>query len=344
MQRAVDWFDKSFYLEKPATKGRDLINCTRWAYGDLYDHALKEYNYTVYRRSALEDCDGVPDVAGESIFPEHISTFQLRRQFERDSFGFSAQMMNLPKAGRDTSFEKSWFRYFQAPVEDMGLDCVLIDKDDFSEKACAVEGEKPTQCTPFRWIDRAVLLDPAGSQKSVRQTEKRARNGLVAQGVDPYGRRYVFETWAGREAPDDVLRMAIKMALTWGCETIGIEEVALQEVYLPFAETLIRYEFDSVPIRIAPVSPKGRTKPQRVRGLIPLMKQGLFYFQHEVCSKLLQELVEYPHGSTVDLVDALAYGPDLLKRPQAPNEMELAYHAKQMRDAGALGQDPLTGY
>ncbi|KKK84636.1 hypothetical protein LCGC14_2781350, partial [marine sediment metagenome] len=344
MQDAITWFDNSQYLERPALKGRDLIVGTRWAYGDLYSYVSENYDYLCYTRSSLEDGDGKPDVNGQSIFPQKLSTYQLRTKCDRDPFGFSSLMQNTPKAGRDLSFDQQWFREFEGPFYSNGVLSVGISNQHFNPKVCMIEDEEPTQITPLRWIDKAILFDPAGSQKSVRQSERLARNGIDAVGLDPFGRWYVFETIAAREAPDEMLRVAIKLAVKWKCMKIAIEEVALQEVYLPFARMILRTEFNDIAIQICPAHPKGRTKKERVRGLIPPMRNGFFYFIPENCKPLMTELAEYPHGSTVDLVDALAYAPDILRRPQAPNELEMANYERRRQMSGADGKDEYTGY
>ena len=97
MQYAKDWFDTSFYLERPALKGRDLVVCTPWTYDDVYSYAIEKYGYQVHRRASLED--------GKSIFPSKLTTEDLLKQQALDPYNFSAQMQCRPQPGKEQRFD-----------------------------------------------------------------------------------------------------------------------------------------------------------------------------------------------------------------------------------------------
>jgi hypothetical protein len=75
--------------------------------------------------------------------------------------------------------------------------------------------------------------------------------------------------------------------------------------------------------------------------MIPLMRQGYYHFRYEGCTQLLQELVEYPNGLTVDIIDALAYLDDIVQRPETPTELEIIHHNKAVVESN---RDIITGY
>jgi len=352
MQQAIDWVDKSFYLERPAQKGMDLINCTRWAKGDVYDHLAETYDYTVYTRSALEDEDGNPAILGESIFPDKLSTKELRKQEARDTVGFWSQMMNHPKAGDDTSFELAWINRFSGPVERYTQQYLVINEKDFKEDLTTVSdedldwNESPPREVPYNWLSVAVILDPAQSRKSQKYAERYAKHGLVCAGYDAYGRTFVLETQAFRKDPKDTLEAVIDLALKWGTNRIAIEEVAFSEVYAHFLAYMLEKEekYKNVHLETIAVEPAGRNKHMRVTSMIPFMKKGLFHVHPENCKQLLQELQDYPYGLTVDCVDALAYLPEVVQRPETPNEMEQSYIRRHLTQGPESGADPVTGY
>ena len=341
MQFAKDWFDKSLYLERPATKGMDLVVCTPWMYGDLYDYVLETYNYTVYRRSALEDSDGAPSIKGESIFPSKLSTKALRLQHDRDAFGFWSQMQCHPKSGDDSNFDQSWFKGFMAPVQVMGQTCTKIDAGHYNPSMSMFNPERAPQEVPMHWIERAILLDPATSRKSQRHAEKFSRHGLICAGIDPWGRRYVFEAKAFRKDPEDTLREVIEMAIRWKTFRVGIEEVVFSEVYRHFLDYMMAREFPTLDLTVIPVEPHGRSKANRNTAMIPFMRQGYYHFRFETCDPLLQELIEYPNGLTVDAIDALAYLEDVVTRPETPTELEMIHLRKQEQE---YQRDTITGY
>jgi len=341
MQFAKDWFDKSIYLERPATKGMDLIVCTPWMYGDVYDYVLETYNYTLYRRSALEDADGMPSIKGESIFPQKLSTKALRNQHERDPFGFWSQMQCHPKSGEDTNFDSKWFKGFMAPVQVMGQTCTKIDAAHYDPTRSMFIPERAPQEVPLHWITRAVLLDPATARKSQKHAEKFSRHGLVCAGMDPWGRRYVFDAVGFRKDPEDTLREVIAMCVKWKTPLVAIEEVIFSEVYRHFLDYMMAKEFPDLELIIKPVEPKGRSKVNRNTAMIPMMRQGYYFFRYEGCEQLLQELVEYPNGLTVDIIDSLAYLEDVVDRPETPTELEIIHHTKIVQEEH---RDVVTGY
>tara|TARA_R110002020_G_scaffold68553_10_gene179378 strand:- start:7793 stop:9559 length:1767 start_codon:yes stop_codon:yes gene_type:complete len=352
MEQAKDWFDKSFYLERPAQKGMDLINCTRWGWGDLYDYAAEKYGYTVYTRSALEAEDGTPDLAGTSIFPSKLSTKELQKQAKRDPIGFWSQMMNHPKAGAETSFDIAWCKSFSGPVEVRGRAEVTIDNKDYDPNLLTVDGadldylENAPQTTPDAFISRAVILDPAQSKKSQKSAQRYARHGLVCAGYDPYGRVYVFESLAFRAEPKETLETVIEMALRWNTPLVAIEDVAFSEVYMHFLDYMLKHDekYRDVELQVIPVTPAGRQKDSRVLKMIPFIRQGFYHFRPESCKPVLQEMQEYPYGMTVDCVDALAYLPEVVARPETPTEIEQGYIRKHEEFGPGSGRDPVCGY
>jgi hypothetical protein len=346
MAAAKEWFDKSLYLERPAMKGMDLIACTPWMYGDVYDKILEEYNYLLYRRSALEDVDGLPDRSGQSIFPEKLTTKELRKQYDRDPMGFWSQMMCYPKVSDEISFNEDWFRAFSGPVSVGAQQCAVIDYKHFDPTISESEEDAGVREVPMHWIERAILLDPAGSKKSQQHAQKLARNGLICAGKDPYGRRFCFEAQAFRSDPEDTLRRVIDMVERWQTYLIAIEEVTFSEVYRPFLKYIIKKEYPHLDglLRVVPVSPQGRPKDKRNEAMIPFMRQGFHYFIPENTQPILSELAEYPNGLTVDTIDAYAYLDDVVTRPESPTELEQSHYEKILRGSGMSGRDEVTGY
>lgn len=345
LRSAIEWYDRSLYLERPAMHGWELISCTPWMHGDLYDHILENYDVQLYRRSALEDANREPDLNGEPIFPEKLTKSDVLRQYERDPEGTWSQLMCVPRVGGDQLFDKQWYRAITAPIKEFGRLYSVIDTAHYDPAITqAGPDDIPPQEVPFEWIDRAVLLDPATSRKSQRQAQRLARNGLVCAGVDPFGRRHVFEAQSFRKEHTDTLHTVIDLCLRWQTDKVAIEEVVFSEVYRPFLQYILEREYDGLELNIIPVAPQNRTKEMRVHRLAPLMRQGYYYFVPEYTQTLLQELSEYPSGLRVDMIDALAYLDDVCKPPMAPTDMEVSHYQELIRQSGQDGRDSVTGY
>jgi len=315
MAGAIEWFDKSLYLERPALMGWDLVVCTPWLYNDLYAHILQTYDYKLYRRQALE-----ADATGKlsSIFPGKLSTETLLTHQARDPYGFSAMMMCQPRPGKEQAFEPEWMRYGDVRVldGDEGPDLAFHIDPSHYDPTCREDAgtDSPPRVVPLWMMEKALLWDPAPSEAKDRRREDKARNGLVMEGVDPWGRRYILETVALREDPIVVLERIFKMLSYWACDTLVPEEVNFSKVYRHwiYRECDIRGIKD---LRILPVRPENRSKDTRIVAKIPDMKRGLYYFNRATTDLIRQELLEYPYCNTRDLLDAWGYDRDRLSRP-----------------------------
>lgn len=345
IEDAISFVDHARALERPAHGGCELINCTPWAYRDVYSHVLQKWplDYQVYRRSLLEDPEtGEPDVVtGESIFPQEITTAQAREMYARDPFVFSSQFQCIPQAGRETSFDRTWVHPFRVVGATEDEPELVIPRDHYDPERVHsdVAGERAPNRVPLHWCDRAVLLDPAPSKKAEKGSEPRARNGIVAVALDPWGRLFTLEALPLREDPLTVMEAVVEIALRWRCDKVGIEEVNFSAVYGPLWTAILRHRNPGLHLAFAPLRPKGVDKDQRIRALVGLHREGLWFYNPDTTGYAVQELLEYPNSETRDLLDAQAYWQQLLSRPATPDERSGAYWSGEDR-----GRSQWTGY
>jgi hypothetical protein len=340
MQRVREWFDSSLPLEKPPYKGSDLIVCTPWTYGDVYRYVLEKYDYKLYRRSALETG---PDGELVSVMPHKWTVEELLREQERDAYYFAAQMQCQPRAGREQSFHPDWLRW--GKVVEAGMDgepAFRIHKGDYDPERSEAVDEMAPQEVPLWMMSKAVMVDPAAAEKN----EKLARDphcvtGIVVLGRDPWGRTFVLDSWGGRRDPLDEILWMLEMADRWGTNRIAIEEVTFSNMYRHFLlqEARRRDQF----VTVTPLKPGKYDKETRIRGLIPKFREGMIYFSDAPGVKRFeQEYLEYPYGTTRDLLDAAAYMDEVLRRQETPGEM--AERRGRDRWQRAYSRDPVTGY
>ena len=340
MSTVKDWVDKAVYLERPALKGMVLVACTPWAYDDVYSHMLRTYNYKLYRRAALEDADGNQDINGESIFSQKLTTPELLQHYNRDDFGFMSQMQCTPRPGRDRSFDPGWIKWGEVDYSNPERPRFRIREQDYdpSIRGDATLTETPPRTVPLSSMNKAVLLDPAPTEQNEIKKEKGARNGALVVGVDPWGRRYILQDWASRGDPLFVINEMFKLMDTWGTLTIGIEEVNFSKLYRHWLMQESRRRGQVV--RVIKLAPGKRDKDTRITSLIPAYRSGLYYHAQGETKELVKEMVEYPYGSTVDLLDAHAYDHKIV-RPVAAEEEE---REQARRRTGAQGRSPATRY
>ena len=344
IEDAIQFVDHARALERPPNGGCELVNCTPWAYRDCYTHLLTKWGseYKVYRRSLLENAKGEPDiVAGESIFPESITTAQAKRMYERDPFVFASQYQCIPQAGREVAFDKTWVHPCTVEVSNSGELQMRIHRDHYDPTRVhtAVSSEQAPNLVPLHWCDRAILIDPAPTKRGERSTEPRARNGIVVVALDPWGRAFTLADCPLREDPVTVLENVVTLAHEWKVVKVGIEEVNFSAVYAPLWTTILRSKHPDMELSFCPLLTRGEDKDTRISALKGPHREGLWYYNVDRCGYVLQELLEYPNGETRDLIDAQAYWRQILSRPATPDEQSQAYYA--FRDTG---RDKYTGY
>jgi hypothetical protein len=346
MQDAINWVDHSRALERPSDRGCELDNYSRWAHYDVYKHMLTKWpdDYKVYHRSLLENPDtGEPDVVeGVSIFPERFPTDMCRKMYETDPFTFMSQRQCIPQAGRDVSFNKDWLRYCY--IQEGAEDCIIIPQDSYDPNIvhADVEGETAPSGVPLAWLDKAIILDPAPPPNTTEARQQpRARNGIVVIGMDPWGRKFHLQSVALREDPVVILETLVDLAKSWDLCKVAIEEVNFSAVYRPLWETIVRLRYPGVYMEFIPVYTKNKDKDTRIKYLIPHHREGLWYYNDVLSRHTLQELLEYPHGETRDLIDAQAYTDQILSRPETPTEQN---QVRWRNYVGTDDRDPWTGY
>ncbi len=345
MERAREWVRTHIYLMRPAELGWAYCNNTPWTFHDIYTLLLKDYDYRLYRRSALELADGSASLAGESIFPTKLTTEHLRVMYHRDPFTFNAQMLCLPQPGKEQHFNIKWKRYGTMDYHDKENPQFVISHKDYDpEIGWEGEGEpKPPSKVYLHDMTIAGILDPAPSEATDKRQTPNARNGLLIEGLDAWGRRYILEAFAFRAGYRDVIDKLFALAEKWGFNTWLIEEVNFSNVYRHWIQDDQRLggRHEKQYLRCVAVEPGKRNKDTRIMDKAPGWQQGRYYLNTAGCEAFEQEFDEYPSGLTKDLLDAMGYDHKIHK-PESPLEQA----NRTIRDTGlGLGtKDPVTGY
>jgi len=348
MDAAVNWVDNSRAIERPLEGGCVLVNHTTWAYHDVYKHMEEKWpgEWLIHHRSLLENPKtGEPDdVHGESTFPEKISTKKAYAMKTNDEFVFAAQYQCYPKAGRAQSFDPAWDGEFHIIWQGEEPAIYITKTGNFSDFNSSVFNydmdkapEYAPQTIPLSWCTKGVILDPAPSKGSEIRQSRHARNGIVVDAIDPWGRIFNLESRPSSDSPETVLEIIIALSRTWQAWTWSVEEVVFSAVYQPLWSTIMFYNsaYQDCQPEWHPAKPKGRDKSARIRNnLIKSHQAGFHHYNTgdptdtspgSPSGYLLKEKNEFPHGQTVDMLDAHSYIEEVLHRPQTPEALEVAW-------------------
>jgi hypothetical protein len=357
MERVRAWVKNHIYLMRPSEKGMAYVNCTPWTYHDVYTDLLRDYGYKVYRRSALETPDGDPDIVrGESIFPEKLDTKTLKVMYHRDEEQFWSQMMCIPKPGKDRSFDVNWIRHCRCNPE---LDEPLVRIEPASydpligQEENPRDGEMPPDSVPLHMLTRGLFFDPVSAKLIDRKREPYSRHALLMRGVDPWDRQYYLESWAGRAEYATMIDRIMEMMDRWACIDLYCEEVAAQDFWEHWIrrETSYGGKYADRTVQVFPCKPGKMHKDDRIMARASWHQRGLCYINRMnnsapgagYCEQFVQEMLEYPHGLTRDIMDADGYSEKLL-RPETPTEYYANLQRSQRRTHPHGTQDRVTGY
>lgn len=233
----------------------------------------------------------------------------------------SSQMMATPRPGRDVAFDPDWLRYGSVTVsDDSEPEAFVIDPASYDPTIVGEEGldeETPPRIVPLYQMEKIVLWDPAPSEARDRKSEPRARNGIVAEGIDPWARRFILEAIGSRDDPLDTIQRVFTMMDYWGTDVLGIEEVTFSKLYRHWIQDLCartnRY------VRIITLEPGKQHKDTRILSRNPGCRQGHYYLNQPLTQPFVQEYVEFPYGETRDILDAWSYD-ECMNRPYTTAE------------------------
>ena len=360
METAFDWVDNSRPLERPAEGGCVLVNHTTWAYHDVYKHMEQHWpgEWKIFHRALLENEEtGEPDdVFGVSTFPSKISTKKAYRMKGADAYQFSSQYQCLPKAGKSQSFDENHNGGFHIVYE--GTEPVIAilrtgGRDGYDGMVFEYDMDDPPDLAPERvplsWCEKTILIDPAPSKPSEIKRNRNANNALVVGAIDPWGRCFNLETMISKDGPTEVLEQVVALARTWEAWTWSVEEVVFSAVYQPLWTAImsLRDDMRDCQPQWVPILPAGRDKHDRIRkNLIAPHESGLMYYNMGApedlspgCPSgyLLKEMLEFPHGDTVDTLDAWSYLRESVTKPPTPDALHRAWWKKRTSSRGRTG-------
>lgn len=311
MARTIQWVDNIESLL--VNHHRDIIDFigTRWSKKDLYAHLMDGYGdaLAVYTRRAIE--------GGQIIFPA-LHTWEEYERIQRiNPAQWYAQYENNPLSGGNSDF----------PAE--SIQSYRFSHDE--EEVITPSGKK----WKVEQLDRVLTADP--NSGSLVAPDAAA---ITVQGVSPDDEVFVLAAWSGRVSPSAFVDEIYRLARRWNVRIVGIEKAGQQNTHHYFQ---LKIEREGYNVRIQPLNPakRAQSKEDRVRAALePLIRSHLLFLLPSQTT-LRQQLTDFPDTILWDEVDALAYGPELWRKPEKKEAMER--RGQNMRRILAM-RNRVTGY
>jgi predicted phage terminase large subunit-like protein len=314
MRKSIDWYQYcESLLEDP---NRDEIHNfgTPWGFADLDAWIRKNEDYVDFFFR------GCYDHAGDPIWPERFDRVALERIRKKyGSFKFSCQYLCVPRDPEAGGLNTDDLRFYE------WRDGCIVPRS----------GSLSLVIDPLRDLSRSIRVDPAISEKSGA-----ARSAIIVDGVYKDERIFLLEAWAKRCEPFKMIDQIFEFASKWSCTDIAFESVAYQRILKPVLEA--ECDRRGVWLNIIEVKPDTKErKVNRIRGRVqPYLERHQIFVNQEQHAEFIEEMADFPTGSTMDLIDAFAYGPDVWG---APVEDDSEEQLDEWR-ANESGRSSITGY
>jgi phage terminase large subunit-like protein len=179
-----------------------------------------------------------------------------------------------------------------------------------------------------------AMLDPAFSKSKASHFA-----AMILVGVDVLNDYYIRDLFRTRDGQSAILDQAFAWYQKWNFVGLGVETVFNQINLAKNIEEEMAKRNIFFPI--LPLKSQSTNKEIRISRLVPRWDQGKIKFPkgHPLTKPILEEISDFPKGKYDDLLDALAYGPDITY----PAPVETTAHIRHRQSYTRI-VDAQTGY
>lgn len=311
---------------------------TRYHFGDVYGHAIKEWEedqvagreslWEMYTRGVfvpdLPEIKFLPYELKENVADKldgnglpipwnlHANVNNLLREEASDPTNFSAQMRNRPVGGRGGMKD---FEIKQDPITKEYSRPRVLDAQTFEDK-----------------VLKAYTVISVDTAETV--SERANYTAIAVADIDRFGRTYVKNLIRKKLQPKDVALEVISVCDTYKPDYLIIEETG----FTRGLDYGIKREWELFPYHHVPSLKLSKRSNQKSKeeiirlALQHAYNQGDLIFikdniEEEVWQGLIQELIEFPRGTSDDILDAIAdifierewYGREFAKQKLIPD-------------------------
>lgn len=250
----------------------------------------------------LEACDD----NFKSTAPDFISDEDIQKEWEHHVASgqtdvFFRELRNLPISTKDSSFQDSYYKYYNVPPEKAFREGTDLKKTD-------------AEIQLNKHIETIVILDPAKTVKIHSAETSIVGIGLDMQNARVFIRDIISEKMYPNEIYDNFFEMCIRLnAKVAGVETTGIEEFIKQPLKSEMFKRGKFFELVWLQARGGANNEKG--KILRIRSMVPYYRLGYMY-HNASCPKIKDlegQLRLFPRSKLWDMMDATAYFIEMLE-------------------------------
>ncbi len=287
----------------------ELVVGNRWSQKDL-NQWIKDnepwFNFETH--SALGGCnDNKCELhpAGMPIFPAEYTKEKLEKLAIRlGLYYFSCQYLNDPIAPGTAIFDHNWLRYYKPRTVSPTDRRMVIEHE-------VVEGEALKDIMPAN-LRIVMICDPNHAENKGRCRHSLSVIGYYKSKVEGKTdeRMYLLDSWAESCNYERLVAKIYEMAQYWRLSEFWLETIAAQRILKFYLEYRNRIESRRLTVRELKIDYSPNAKKRRIEALNPWFAENRFFAQRKFTDFLL-EYKGFPNGKTLDILDTIAYAPQV---------------------------------
>jgi len=256
-----------------------LVVGTPYTDTDLYTY-LKEPDIIKHFMTFIQP---VYDETGKPIWPEMFNKLNLAEiESTQKTAVFSAQYLLDPIPADQLEFRREWLKFYDTLPQDINGNEI--------------------------YVDRYCIVDPITAKKTSSTSVD--RGVVLILGVDKTNSWYVIDyKLYARAKESEMFKGIFDMQDKHQFRLVGWESVAYQLQGKYNLEEEVKRTGRR--LKVIELRPGHTNKDARIRALIPYFERGQIQIKKWM-TELTQELTRFPYGSTKDIIDSLAYAPQMI--------------------------------
>lgn len=209
---------------------------------------------------------------------DKVSIEEIKRR-ANDSITFEQEYLNMPMSEERRIFKRSLFKY------------KTWDEIKHKKLTCY------------------VILDPAFTA-----TTESDETGISVVWVDSEGFWYV-KSYGVKLGPKELVEHIFGLYANYKPIHVGIEQVSFLNGLKPYLDTEMRRR--NVFLPIVELKHTGKSKEIRIQGLLAYYESATIFHIEGECEQLEAQLIRFPLSEFDDVMDSLAYAPQMIKKPSS---------------------------
>jgi hypothetical protein len=255
----------------------------------------------------------------------------MRLKQRLGNYHFSCQFLNNPAAPENADFREEFLCHYSLEEPN--------DKNNFQQMIrFEVQNGQVKRDIPVSHLRIGMSVDPNHSGNA---GHGRCRHAIMVLGLTSADEFILLDTYAKAASYDEFYAEIFRMADKWKLRKIGVENIAAQKYighHIQHLSFLKSRPLGIIPLKGEVEGPDGeltRKKEWRIRNVLaPIFESGRFYTQRRF-QDFMGEYLTFPKGKFVDMLDALAYIPGMLRRPMS-YERHIKALLENQRGANAI--------